>query len=186
MSCLQYCQAEKPELVHSLVRSGLIGPEQACIAASSGMRSERERSERRTENEGNTLERETGFEPATLSLGSVSRNRALCVLRTLRRCPERNARNTQADRQPERQPGMSSRQVISGQESGVARQAFEQKLFQVSTSIDNCTDHHDVFSNPVHDAIGSDDKFPPHPSARRRQFRHDASSLRRSPQRVCS
>jgi len=50
------------------------------------------------------LERETGLEPATLSLGSIARYRALCALGTLLRPPKRNAHNAQADRQPERQP----------------------------------------------------------------------------------
>ena len=48
----------------------------------------------------------------------------------------------------------------------VASQAFEQEIFQISTTVNNGSDHHDVFANPIHDAMGLDGKFSPRPSAR--------------------
>ena len=104
----------------------------------------------------------------------------LWVLPRQSRGTPRNARRP-AHRRSRRDPGL-----IPAWMSGVARQSFKQKIFQIPTSVDNRTDHHGVFSDPIHDAIGFDDKFPPHPGTCRCQFWNDASSLRRTSQRVGS
>lgn len=43
-----------------------------------------------------------------------------------------------------------------------ARQAFQQKIFQISPTVNDGTDHHGLFSNAIHDEIGLDDQFARH------------------------